>query len=45
MIKKCDDGWFYVSYMYDRQTKHWECDQIDGVITVLKNILKSVFFI
>jgi hypothetical protein len=37
LITKRIDEWFYVLYMRDRTKKHWECDQLEGVIQLLKD--------
>lgn len=35
LITKKEDDWFYVQYSYDRSKKFWECDQIEGVLSLL----------
>ena len=36
LITKKEDDWFYVTYTYDRSKKFWECDQIEGLLSLLR---------
>lgn len=38
LITKKEDDWFYVQYSYDRTEKFWECDQIEGVLSLLQEL-------
>jgi hypothetical protein len=37
LIKKREDGWFYISYTKYGVRIFWECDQIEGVLELLKD--------
>lgn len=40
LINKRSDDWFYVRYdaIRMRDSRHWECDQFDGLLKLLKDL-------
>lgn len=36
-IDKYDDGWFVVSFIFNKKHKYYKCDQIDGLVQFLKH--------
>lgn len=40
LINKRSDDWFYVRYdaIRKKDSRHWECDQFDGLLKLLKDL-------